>query len=86
MMTLAQLFLIHRYKAAIVHYVAPNEDNQSHVLRMKSLGIFSHVDTEAGQIIVAQVDKQRVTELLKPDGSALSEMIRKASQQIIATS
>jgi len=80
MMTLVQLFLIHRYKAAMVHYVAPNEDNQSHVLRMKSLGIFSHVDTEVGQIIVAQVDKQRVAELVKPDGSALSEMIRKASQ------
>jgi len=80
MMTLVQLFLIHRYKAAMVHYVAPNEDNQSHVLRMKSLGIFSHVDTEVGQIIVAQVDKQRVAELVKSDGSALSEMIRKASQ------
>jgi isocitrate lyase len=86
LMTLVQLFLIHRYKAATVHYVSPSEDNESHVRRMKTLGIFSRVDTEVGQIIVAQVNKQRVTELLKPDGNALSEMIRKASQQTAATS
>lgn len=85
MMTLVQLFLIHRYKADSVHYVAPTEDNESHVLRMKNLGIFSHVDAEIGQIIVAQVDKQRVADLLKPDGAALSDMIRKAPPQMIAT-
>jgi len=84
MMTLVQLFLIHRYKAGVVHYVAPSEDNESHVMRMKSLGIFSHVDAEVGQIIVAQVDKQRVAELLKPDGAALADMIRKATTQTTA--
>jgi len=83
-MTLVQLFLIHRYKAGVVHYVAPSEDNESHVMRMKSLGIFSHVDAEVGQIIVAQVDKQRVAELLKPDGAALADMIRKATTQTTA--
>jgi len=84
MMTLMQLFLIHRYKADTVHYVAPNEDNESHVLRMKGLGIFSQVDTEVGQIIVAVVDKQRVAGLLQPDGRALTEMIQKASQNTAA--
>ncbi len=82
MMTLVQLFLIHRYKAATVHYVTPNEDNESQTLRMKSLGIFSDVDTEVGQIIVAHVDRKRVAELLSPDGAALSEVIRKALPQV----
>ncbi len=82
-MTLIQLFLIHRYKVGTVHYVTPNEDNESQTLRMKSLGIFSDVDMEVGQIIVAHVDKQRVADLLMPDGAAISDMIRKASPQML---
>ena len=79
LMTLVQLFLIHRYKASAVHYLTPTEDNQFQTQKMKSMGIFSDVQTEVGQIIVAQVDRQRVAELLKPDGAALSEMIRQKS-------
>jgi len=78
-MTLVQLFLIHRYKASAVHYLTPTQDNQFQTQGMKSIGIFSDVQTEVGQIIVAQVDKQRVSELLKPDGAALSELIRQKS-------
>ncbi len=78
MMTLVQLFLIHRYKASAVHYVTPTEDNESQAQRMKNMGIFSGVHTEVGQMIVANVNKQVVDELLKPDRTALSEMIRKA--------
>jgi isocitrate/methylisocitrate lyase len=77
MMALIQLFLIHRYKASAVHYVTPTEDNEFQTQKMKSMGIFSDVQTEVGQIIVAQVNKQRVAELLKPDTAALMEMIRK---------
>jgi isocitrate lyase len=43
------------------------------------LGIFSNVHTEIGQIIVAQVSKERVAELLKPDQVLLLEIIRKTS-------
>ena len=79
MMLLVQLFLIHRYKASSVHYLTPTEDNESQTQRMKSMGIFSDVQTEVGQIIVANVNKQVVDELLKPDRAALLEMIRKTS-------
>ena len=79
MMTLVQLFLIHRYKANTVHYLTPTEDNEFQAQRMKSIGIFSDVQTEVGQIIVAHVNKPRVGELLKPDMAALVEMIRKTS-------
>jgi len=81
LMTLVQLFLIHRYKASAVHYLTPTEDNESQTQKMKSIGIFSDVHTEIGQMIVANVNKQVVDELLKPDRAALLEMIRKTYPQ-----
>ena len=48
LMTLAHLFLLHRYKAGLVHYLSPTEDNQHQAQKMKRLGIFSKVNTEAG--------------------------------------
>ncbi len=77
LMTLAQLFLIHRYKAVLVHYLTPTDDNQLQSIRMKELGIFSDVNTEIGLIIVAEVNRSRVSELLKPDRTALTVLIRK---------
>ena len=82
LMTLVQLFLIHRYNASSVHYVTPTEDNQFQTQKMKSLGIFSNVNTEIGQIIVAQVNKERVAELLKPDRVLLLGIIRKTVADI----
>jgi isocitrate lyase len=79
LMTVAQLFLIHRYNASSVHYVTPTEDNEFQTQRMKSVGIFSDVHTEIGQIIVALVSKERVAELLTPDRLLLLEMISKTS-------
>ena len=46
LMTLAHLFLLHRYKAGLVHYLSPTDDNQHQAQKMKRLGIFSKVDTE----------------------------------------
>ncbi|MGD1212548.1 MAG: isocitrate lyase ICL2 [Candidatus Acidiferrales bacterium] len=83
LMMLIQLFLIHRYKASSVHYLTPTEDNESQTQKMKSMGIFSDVQTEVGQIIVANVNKQVVDDLLKPDRAALLEMIRKTSPQMV---
>jgi isocitrate lyase len=77
LMTLVHLFLVHRFKADSVHYVTPTEDNQYQVAKMKSHGIFKEVNTEVGQIIVADVDHQQVSELLAPDQEALGRLIRK---------
>jgi isocitrate lyase len=77
LMTLVHLFLVHRFKADSVHYVTPTEDNQYQVAKMKSHGIFREVNTEVGQIIVADVDHQRISELLAPDQEALGKLIRK---------
>ena len=40
-MTLAQLFLIHRYKVDSVHYLTPTDDNQRQTEGMKARGLFS---------------------------------------------
>ncbi len=78
LMTLTQLFLIHRYSANAVHYVSPTVDNEFQAEKMKSLAIFSEVCTEVGQIIVAQVSKERVAELVRPDRALLGELISHA--------
>jgi isocitrate lyase len=44
---------------------------------MTSHGIFSEVNTEVGQIIVANVNRQRISEFLAPDQEALRKLIRK---------
>ena len=77
LMTLVHLFLVHRFKADSVHYVTPTEDNQYQVAKMRSHGIFREVNTEVGQIIVAEVDHQQISELLAPDQEALGRLIRK---------
>ena len=79
LMTLVHLFLVHRFKADSVHYVTPTEDNQYQVAKMRSHGIFREVNTEVGQIIVADVNHQRIFEFLAPDQEALGRLIRKES-------
>jgi isocitrate lyase len=77
LMTLVQLFLIHRYRAGSIHYLTPTEDNRAQTQRMQELGIFSVVRTEIGQIVVADVNRERVEALVRPDGDAVAELIRK---------
>jgi isocitrate lyase len=80
LMTLAHLFLLHRYKAVLVHYLSPTDDNQHQAQKMKRLGIFSKVDTEGQLIIVASVNSVRIAELLTPDREALKRLITKQDQ------
>ncbi len=75
LMTLAQLFLLHRYKIDSVHYLTPTEDNQRQTAGMKARGLFGAVNDEVGQIIVADVSKDRVKQLIEPDRVALSALI-----------
>jgi isocitrate lyase len=77
LMTLVQLFLIHRYRASSLHYLTPTDDNLAQTQRMQALGIFTVVRTEIGQIIVADVDRERVVALVHPDGQPLIELIQK---------
>ena len=77
LMTLVHLWLVHRFKAEAVYYVTPTEDNIYQTEKMKSHGIFSDVYQEVGEIIVADVNKARIEELLAPDHEALRRLISK---------
>jgi isocitrate lyase len=79
LMTLIHVYLVHRYRVDSVHYVSPTEDNQYQAARMKAQGIFSEVNTEVGQIIVADVNAPRIAMLLEPDRIELGRLIRKES-------
>ncbi|MEE4271325.1 MAG: isocitrate lyase/phosphoenolpyruvate mutase family protein [Thermoanaerobaculales bacterium] len=77
LMTVIHLFLIHRYKAEAIHYVTPTDDNLAQTKGMAKLGIFSEVSTEVGDIIVADIDGERVGELLHSDRTELGKLIRR---------
>ena len=77
LMTLAQLFLVHRYKASKIHYVTPTDDNQAQTQGMKRLGLFEEVNTEIGDIIVAAVNVEQVGRWVKKDSDELKSLIRK---------
>ena len=77
LMDVIHLWLIHRFKPEIVYYVTPTEDNIYQTEKMKKHGIFSNVYQEVGEIIVADVNQERIDELLAPDRKALGKLIRK---------
>jgi isocitrate lyase len=77
LMTLVHLWLVHRFKANAVYYVTPTEDNVYQTEKMKAHGIFSGVNKDVGEIIVADVNQARIAELLEPDRQALQKLIRK---------
>ena len=77
LMDVIHLWLIHRFKPEIVYYVTPTEDNIYQTEKMKSHGIFSNVYQEVGEIIVADVNQQRIDELLASDREALKRLIAK---------
>jgi isocitrate lyase len=65
LMTLLHLFLIHRYKAAAIHYLTPTEDTHRAAASMQRLGIFESTNEEVGEIIVAEVNADAVAALVK---------------------
>ena len=77
LMTVVHLWLVNRFKADAVYYVAPTEDNVYQTEKMKAHGIFSSVNKDVGEIIVADVNQVRIAELLAPDRVALQKLIRK---------
>ena len=84
LMTLIHLFLVHRYRPSVVHYVSPTEDNRYQAQKMSEQGLFASVRDEIGGIIVAEVDGDRVAELLAPDGAELERLIRKEDKAAAA--
>ena len=78
LVTLIHLFLIHRYKSVSVHYLSPTEDNERQTEKMKDVGIFSEVNIEIGQIIVAVVNEPQIQSLLNQDRIELKKLISRS--------
>ena len=66
-MDIIHLWLIHRFKADAVYYIKPTEDNIYQTEKMKSHGIFSDVNKDVGEVIVADTANSRVRRV-RPDG------------------
>jgi isocitrate lyase len=75
LMLLAHIFLCHRYRVESVHYLTPTDDNQRQAEKMKARGIYSAVNNEVGEIIVADLNTARIKELLAPDRVALEALL-----------
>ena len=75
LVTLLHLFLIHRYKAAAIHYLSPTEDNARQSESMEALGIFSATHEEVGQIIVADINMDVIKPLVDGDSAAREKLI-----------
>jgi len=61
-----------------VHYVSPTEDNHKQAKAMKNLGIYTHVNTEIGDIIVANINHKLIEDLINPDDqTTLNNLIAK---------
>ncbi|MCZ6875140.1 MAG: isocitrate lyase/phosphoenolpyruvate mutase family protein [bacterium] len=78
LMMLLQLFLVHRYKTAVIHYLTPNRNNQLQTQSMRTLGFFDEVHSEIGDIIVASVNVPYIQKLLQTDGGELRKLILKS--------
>jgi isocitrate lyase len=69
LMTLMHFFLLHRYKADLVHYVAPTRDNRLSVQRMIHNGVFRGARTDDPNIIAIEVDTSRAQKIFINDES-----------------
>ncbi|MDP9244481.1 MAG: isocitrate lyase ICL2 [Chloroflexota bacterium] len=75
LMTLLHLFLIHRYRAASIHYLTPTDDNRRQCGRMLEMGILDAVNDEVGDIIVAEVDTAMIQKLVRPESEERVRLI-----------
>ncbi|MGI8829423.1 MAG: isocitrate lyase ICL2 [Candidatus Limnocylindria bacterium] len=77
LMTLMHVFLIHRYRASSVHYLTPTDDNRRQCERMTEIGIFTSVNDEIGEIIVADVNLDTIRAVTSTEGGELERLIAK---------
>jgi isocitrate/methylisocitrate lyase len=79
LMTLLQLFLIHRYKGDVIQYMTPTNDNRHQTNGMKRYGLFGDVIEEIGDIIVAHINKEAVIEMTSHDSQGVYQLMIKGN-------
>jgi len=80
LMTLMHLFLLHRYKTDLVHYVSPTEDNRISVQHMIGYGVFREARTDDPNVIALEVNSSLVQKIFASDRS-LKRFIARSSQR-----
>jgi isocitrate lyase len=80
LMTLMHLFLLHRYKTDLVHYVSPTEDNRISVQHMIGYGVFREARTDDPNVIAFEVDSSFVHRIFLSDRS-LKRFIARPSER-----
>ena len=75
LMTLLHLFLIHRYKADVIQYMTPTDDNRRQTTGMQQIGIFEDAIEEIGDIIVAHINKNVAADLINPQKLGISQLL-----------
>ncbi|MEK7387176.1 MAG: isocitrate lyase, partial [candidate division NC10 bacterium] len=76
LMTLMHLFLLHRYKTDLVHYVSPTDDNRISVQHMIGYGVFKEARTDDPNVIAIEVNISRVQRIFARDRSLKSFIAR----------
>ena len=69
LMSLMHFFLLHRYKADLVHYLTPTDDNRLSVRRMIQNGVFREARMDDPNIIAIEVDTARAQKIFAQDES-----------------
>jgi isocitrate lyase len=69
LMSLIHFFLLHRYKADLVHYLTPTQDNRLSVQRMILNGVFRWAPTDDPNIIAIEVETARAQKIFANDES-----------------
>ncbi|MGW8195538.1 MAG: isocitrate lyase/phosphoenolpyruvate mutase family protein [Desulforhopalus sp.] len=77
LMTLLQIYLVHRYKVDVIQYMTPTDDNRHQTNGMKRYGLFDEVVEEVGDIIVAHVNKETVANLTGNDSLGIQKLMFK---------
>lgn len=81
LMSILQLFLIHRYKVNIIQFMTPTDDNRHQTNGMTKQGIFEDATEEIGDIIVAHVNEELTIQLVNPNKDGIARVLTKKPLQ-----
>jgi len=84
LMTLMHLFLLHRYKTDLVHYVSPTQDNRISVQRMTGYGVFREARTDDPNVIALEVNTPYVQRIFASDRSLKKFIARPSKKRIVS--
>ncbi|MGE4133753.1 MAG: isocitrate lyase/phosphoenolpyruvate mutase family protein [Bdellovibrionales bacterium] len=77
LVSLMNIFLLHRYHATKAHFLSPTEDNFKQIESMENMGVYKAVNREVGEVMVASVNREFVERAANEDTVVLTGIIQK---------